>query len=105
YQYPRVAERGAQMKQLLHAYRRAGGTDACLVFHDGGEGRNLLATAAAAGEGLPERALPLETWHPGAIGLDLLLTAIAFGASQVVVIASASVDREYREALRGQMAL
>jgi ferredoxin len=105
YQFPRVADRGAQMKQLLAAYRHAGGEDACIVFHNGHDGRDLLAAASSSGRGLPARALPLETWHVAAIGLDLLLPAIAFGASQVVVICAGSEDREYREALRAQMAI
>jgi len=105
FQYPRVADRGAQMKQLLKAYRHAGGADPCIVFHNGADGRDLLAAAAAAQLGLPARALPLETWHVAAIGLDLLLPAVAFGASQVVVIAAGSEDREYLEALREQMAI
>lgn len=105
YQFPRPDDRGAQMKQLLSVYRHAGGSDACVVFHDGGEGRALLAAAAAAGHGLPARALPLETWHVASIGLDILLPAIAFGASQVVVLASASEDAEYVRALREQMAI
>ena len=105
YQYPRVAERGAQVKHLLGAYRAAGGADACVVFHDGAGGRELLAAAAAAGQGLPSRALPLETWHVAAIGLDLLMPAIAHGASQVVVLATGSVDREYVAAVRAQMAI
>ena len=104
YQFPRVADRGAQMKQLLSSYRHAGGADACIVFHDGNAGRALLAAAAASGEGLPARALPLEAWHAASIGLDLLLPAVAFGASQVVVIAG-DADREYVEALREQMAI
>ena len=103
YQFPRVADRGAQMKQLLSAYRHAGGADACLVFHNGADGRELLASAALGGEGLPARALPLETWHVAAVGLDLLLPAIAFGASQVVVLAAGSEDPQYLEAQRLQM--
>jgi ferredoxin len=98
YQYPRVAERGAQLKQLLHAYRNAGGRDACVVFHDA-QHAELLAAA------LPPRALPLETWHVAAIGLDLLLPAIAFGASQVAVVAGRDADGEYVQALREQMAI
>src|SRR5258706_519554 len=86
YQFPRVADRGAQLKQLLSTYRHAGGADACIVFHDGEAGRSVLAAAAASGECLPVRALPLETWHIASIGLDLLLPAVAFGASQVVVL-------------------
>jgi ferredoxin len=105
FQFPRVADRGAQIKQLLHAYRHAGGTDACIVFHNGYDGRELLAAAAASGPGLPARALPLETWHVAAVGLDLLLPAIAFGASQVAVICAGSEDREYVAALRSQMAI
>lgn len=105
YQYPRVSDRGAQMKQLLAAYRFAGGADACLVFHNGDDGRALLAQAAFTARGLPARALPLETWHVSAIGLDLLMPAIAFGASQVVVLAAGSEDREYLDALREQMAM
>lgn len=105
YQYPRVADRGAQVKHLMAAYRAAGGGEACIVFHNGHDARELLAAAAASGHGLPGRALPLEAWHVAAIGLDLLLPAIAFGASQVVVLSAGSEDREYLEALRHQMAI
>src|SRR2546423_360029 len=94
YQYPRVADRGAQVKQLLAAYRHGGGEDPCIVFHDGDRGRDLLIDAARTGSGLAARALPLETWHVAAIGLDLLLPAIAFGARQVIVVASRDEDRD-----------
>jgi ferredoxin len=105
FQFPRVADRGAQMKQLLAAYRHAGGSDAWIVFHDGAAGRELLAAAAASQHGLPAHALPLEAWHVAGIGLDLLLPAIAFGAARVVVIAAAGADREYLRVLREQMAI
>ena len=49
FQFPRVADRGAQLKALLSAYREAGGRDACILFHNGTDGRDLLARAAAAG--------------------------------------------------------
>jgi ferredoxin len=105
YQFPRVADRGAQLKQLLSAYRHAGGDDACVVFHDGGEARSILAAAASTGQGLPARALPLEAWHFASVGLDVLLPAIAFGASQVVMLAAGDSDREYVAALREQAAI
>jgi len=105
YQYPRVAERGTQVKQLLSAYRHAGGRDACIVFHNGAGARAVLAAAASSGAGLPARALPLEAWHVAAIGLDLMLPAIAFGASQVVVLCDGSEDAEYVAALHAQMAI
>jgi ferredoxin len=105
YQFPRVADRGAQMKAMLAAYRAAGGRDACLLFHNGTDGREALARSAAAGQGLPARAIPLESWHVAAVGIDLLLGAVALGASQVAVLAAGSEAPEYAQALRGQMAL
>jgi ferredoxin len=103
YQFPRVPERGAQLKRMLAAYRAAGGADACVVFHDGTQGRELLRDAALSGRGLPARAIPVETFHIAAIGLDTLLPAIALGAAQVVVVAGAREDAEYLAALRAQM--
>ena len=102
YQFPRAADRGAQFKQLLTAYRHAGGRDACLVVHDEAA-QSLFAQAASTGQGLPARALPVRSWHVAATGIDLLLPAIAYGASQVVVVAMAYEDREYLAALRSQM--
>lgn len=105
YQYPRIADRGTQLKQLISTYRHAGGAEAAIVFHNGVDAPRLLADAASSGPGLPARALPLETWHVAAIGLDLLLPAIAFGASQVVVLCTGTEDAEYVAALREQMAI
>jgi ferredoxin len=105
YQFPRASDRGRQVKQLLAAYRDAGGRDATVVVHDGREGRDLLAAAASSGPGLPAEALPVETWHIAAVGLDLLLPAVAFGAARVAVLAAPGEDPEYLDALRGQMAI
>ena len=103
YQYPRVADRAGQVKLLLRAYREAGGRDACILFHNGTDGRELLREAASVAAGLPARVIPLEAWHVAAEGLDVLLAAVAFGASQVVVLSAGSEDREYLDALREQM--
>jgi ferredoxin len=56
------------------------------------------------GKGLPARAIALEAFHIASTGIDTLLAAICYGASQVVVIATAQ-SRSYVEALRGQMTL
>ena len=103
YQFPRIADRGAQVKRLLAAYRDAGGAEATILFHDGGAGRALLSSAAATGRGLPAAVLPLETWSIAAVGLDVLLPAIAFGASRVAILAAGNDDPEELAALRHQM--
>jgi len=105
YQFPRVSNRGAQLKQMLAAYRNAGGSDARILFHDGAEGRALLAAAASTGPGIVANVLPIEAWHVAAIGLDLLLPAVAYGASQVIVLAGPAQDPQYLDALRAQMAI
>ncbi|QJR11596.1 Ion-translocating oxidoreductase complex subunit B [Usitatibacter rugosus] len=104
YQYPRPADRGAQLKSVLSAYRHAGGKDACILFHNGTDGREALQQSASTGEGLPANVIPLETWHVAAIGPDLLLGAIAFGASRVAVLCAGSETPEYVRALEEQMA-
>ncbi len=104
YQYPKVSDRGAQMKQLVSAFRHAGGSEACIVFHDAVE-VGALVSAALENGALPPRALPLEAWNVAAIGLDLMLPALAFGANQVVVVTTPRQDREYVAALEAQMAI
>jgi ferredoxin len=105
FQFPRVSHRGVQLKTLLGAYREAGGRDACILFHNGADGRDLLARAASTGRGLPARVIPLESWHVASVGIDLLLGAVALGASQVAVLAAGSEAPEYARSLREQMDL
>src|SRR5258706_423816 len=88
YQYPRVADRGAQLRAMLNAYRAAAaGAGAVaiaaplILFHNATDGREALRKLAREGRGLPPQVLPIETWHVAAIGLDLLLGAFAYGAA------------------------
>src|SRR5712671_4531793 len=108
YAYPKPADIGRRLKTLLSTYREAGGKDACIVFHNTEAGRELVQgigrRAVRGGRGLPARAIPLEVFHVASTGIDTLLAAICYGASQAVVVASPE-SRPYVEALRGQMAL
>ena len=105
YAYPKPSETGLRLKTLLSTYREAGGKDACIVFHDH-ESRALVhgagRRAVRGGKGLPARAIPLEVFHAASVGLDILLAALCYGASQVVI---ASTRAHYASALREQMAL
>jgi ferredoxin len=44
-------------------------------------------------------------WHTSSIGLEVWLTAVAYGASQVWVLTSAEDAPQYADALRSQMAV
>ena len=103
YAYPRMSDMGVRFKALLQAYRKAGGKDACLLLHDAGEGRNLVAKLGRRGKGLPARVIPLEVFHIAALGPDLMLGGLALGAAQVVVLATGSEAPEYRDALQREM--
>jgi len=107
YAYPRVPDSGARLKAVLGAYREAAGRDGCIVFHDAQSGRALVhgvgRRAVRGGRGLPARAIPLEVFHIASLGLDLMLGAVCYGASQVVVIAGADAHDAYVSALEEQM--
>jgi ferredoxin len=108
YAYPTVPDIGLVLKTMLATYREAGGKDPCVVFHGAGAGASLLQgvgrRAIRGGRGLPARAIPLECFHIASIGLDTLLGAVCYGASQVVIIGTDEPDA-YTTALRDQMAL
>lgn len=103
YAVPRVAELGMRLKTLLGTYAAAGGRDACLLFHNGGDGRELVARLARRGAGLPARVIPQEVFHIASIGIDVLLGAVARGAGQVAILATGGEAPDYREMLIRQM--
>ena len=92
FQYPRVADLGLAIKVQLQAWRAAGGAAPCLLFHSAEAGGKALRALAKAGQDLPGNVIALETWSADAVGLDLLLGALALGAAQVVVLGAGSRD-------------
>jgi len=109
YAYPRAAEQGARLKTLLATYLRAGGRDPAILLHSQGAGAQLLqelgraARVEPAIHGLPARVIPLPLWHTASVGLELWLTAIAYGARNVWVLTTGEEAPQYLEALRAQM--
>jgi ferredoxin len=102
YGYPKVPDLGARLKTALATYREAGGKDACILFHDA-EGRNALLEYARKSKGLPGRVIPVECFHVASIGIDLMLGAMAYGASQVCILAGEKTAPSYVEATQRQM--
>ena len=103
YAYPGTPDVGARVKAALAIYRQAGGKDACILFHDAGEGRSALLSYGRKGKGLPARVIPLEVFHAASVGIDLMLGAVAYGASQVAVLVTEKTAPGYVEATRRQM--
>ena len=108
YQYPLMADRGAQLKTLLNSYRIAAkgqGAAPVVLFHNATDGRDAIIALAKTGSGLPVNMLPLETWHVASTGVDILLGAIAYGAGHVAILAAGSEAPQYIDALKAEMAL
>ncbi|MEO8136382.1 MAG: 4Fe-4S binding protein [Betaproteobacteria bacterium] len=102
FQFPQVPDLGARIKTLLRTYADAGGRDACLLLHaeDGGAAVEQLARR---GRGLPARVIPVEVHHVASIGMDVWLGALAWGASQVAILATGNEAPQYRDALTSHM--
>jgi ferredoxin len=102
YGYPRVPELGTRVKTMLATYREAGGKDACLLFHDADAGRKAVMHLGRHGKGLPARVIPVECFHTASIGMDLMLGALAYGASQVCLLTTDETADTYSAALAKQ---
>jgi ferredoxin len=107
YEYARVPDMGLRLKTLLSTYCDAGGEQACLLFHDLEEGSALVNAvgrhAVRGRRGLPARVIPVATFHAASIGIDVLLGAICYGASQVMIVSGSCNSDTYLSALEAQM--
>ena len=109
YAYPRANEQGVTLKTLLSTYARAGGKNAAVLLHSHEGGVRLIGDLGRAARidlatrGVPARVLPVALHHSASTGVDLWLSAFAYGASQVWVLLTDEDAPQYREALQSQM--
>ncbi len=111
FNYPGPVDQGRRLRTMLTAYGHAGGKDAVLLLHSEVAGVRIVGELGRAArtnkerQGIPARVLPVAVWHTASLGLDLWLTAIAQGASQVWVLLSEEEAPQYAKALSEQMAV
>ncbi len=79
YAYPQLADSGNQLRKMLEVFRRSGGERAVIVFHAEEEFPQELLNAA-------DNILPFRVEELASVGADLCLSALAYGASQVVLL-------------------
>jgi ferredoxin len=117
--YPGTTDQGRRLRTMLSAYAAAGGRDAALLIHSEGAGERVIGELGRAARlkpgaqpgvqsgihGIPARVLPVPVWHTASVGLDLWLSALALGASQVMVLLTEEEAPEYRQAVTEQMAV
>ena len=108
YAYPPATTQGRKFKTLLSTYLQAGGTAPVLLLHSQERGLALVeevgrAAQLGVAQGVPTSVIPVAVWHTASLGIDVWLSAIAMGASQVAVLATAEEAPQYLDALREQM--
>lgn len=109
YAYPSTSYQGQKLRTLLNTYTKAGGRDAVVLLHSQQAGQHWLNDWGRAAQldknlhGVPARVLPLAVWHTASWGMDLWLSAIAMGASQVWVLVTQEEAPDYLRALQEQI--
>ena len=108
YAYPKASEQGAKIKSLLSTYSAAGGKEPALLMHSQGQGAQLIEQLGRAAQlkrakGVPHNLIPMGLWHTASMGLDVWLSAIAMGASQIAVLITQEEAPDYVKGLREQI--
>lgn len=95
YVYPSAADHMDRVRKLLKSYRDAGGEHPVLV---------LLAEADQdAITSWPDHWLPLILEELASVGMDVWLSALAYGAEAVLLVDGGSVPDQVRQALHEQL--
>ncbi len=109
YAYPRASEQGVRLKTLLSTYTKVGGTHPVLLLHSQTQGQQTVEALGRAAQlnkavrGVPANVIPQPLWHTASAGIDLWLSAVALGASQVAVLVTDEEAPAYLEGLTDQM--
>ena len=110
YAYPRASEQGEKIRTLLGTYQVAGGRDAALLLHSQNRGQALVDELGRGAQlkvmqGMPARVMPLALWHTVSLGLEVWLSAVAYGARQIMVLLTDEEAPQYKTAMTEQMAV
>ncbi|MDB5753749.1 MAG: hypothetical protein JWR56_177 [Massilia sp.] len=103
YAYPSAPYTGARLRTLVSTFRGAGGGAPLLLFHSGLHGNALIGALEQGSEGVPAHVLPVELEHTASVGIDVWLSALAFGAGRVSVLMTDEEAPQYGSAVAAQM--
>ena len=78
-----------RLRTLLQTYRKAGGSEAIVLFHDGEHGEEIIDALARFGEGLPANVLPLHVNEVTQLGPEIIAAVFAYGGSGVSLLTRA----------------
>lgn len=100
YAVPQPARMVDHLAELIKSYRDHNGQQPTILLHDQDAGRVLVERQM---DKLPANLLPVQLEELAAAGLELWLSALALGASHVVLVDSASTPASMRELLQREV--
>jgi ferredoxin len=99
YVYPSLADSGNQIRIMLQSYRELGGEQPIVVFYSGDDSglieQNILSSHV--------EMLPIKVEELASVGMDLCLSALVYGASQVVLLADTNAPKSALQVLERQL--
>src|SRR5438477_9698703 len=78
-----------RLRTLVQTYRKAGGSNAPVLLHDGERGVAIIDVLARFGSGLPSNVLPLRVNEVTQLGPEIIAAVFAYGGSGVAVVTRA----------------
>ncbi|MDH3387741.1 MAG: 4Fe-4S binding protein [Gammaproteobacteria bacterium] len=96
YLYPNLRDSGQRLRKMLDAYHEQGGTQAIVLFHSEGVSPDHYLEAY-------DNLLPIQVEELASVGMDLGLSALAYGAMQVVLLADERLPRSSLLGLQQQL--
>ena len=79
YAYPGIRDQGKRLKKMLQVYHAEGGREAMVLFHP----QSVSVEDYCATH---DNLLAIEVEELGSVGMELCLSALAYGASQVLLL-------------------
>jgi len=95
YTYPRGEDLLRRLAVLLARYREAGGQRAVVLLHDQAHGWPIIEAMARFGPGLPANVLPFEVNEVTQLSVDVMLSALAFGAERLIILGAPAKQPEF----------
>ena len=83
-----------RLRTLVQAYRKAGGINAVVLFHDGDHGEPLIDALARFGDGLPANVLPVRVNEVTQVGPEAIAALFAYGAAGAALLTRAKPSHD-----------
>ena len=96
YAYPKLSDSGNSLRKMLQVFHQQGGDQAVIVFHSTQQSAQALLDK-------DPQILPVVVEELASVGMDLALSALVYGAAQVVLLADDQVPQTSLEHLNQQV--